>query len=418
MICAACVFKQSMKDFIKVSGASSKCDYCAAMGVCVEDLMIFGFMKERVLNILVQTSELSDYEQAMIFEGGAAEPPVFELLEFFGEYSEFAVDEFMGNFDEALSDGTGGPDESGLFALDDGSLDELNEFEIRWDKFIHSIHHQRRFFNEDVRRFCDDLFDAISIGDALEAVLIYTVKDSELLYRARIPANREDIETIAADPIKQLGPVPAVLAGSQRMTSSGVSSFYAAFDRDTCLSELRPIVGDAVISGEFRPNRELRLLDLNALTTLPKPDDVFADDYLNKSHARAFFSELVFQLSRPSGRNTQQDYLATQVVFEYLSLRFGGQVHGIKYSSVQKNGAAECVALFPEYSSVKVDSDQVDTNTIFPESAKPAMLFFVPESLRFHRVKSVSYEGTEDDSVLDLTTSDRIMKRLFPEKRC
>ena len=52
------------------------------------------------------------------------------------------------------------------------------------------------------------------------------------------------------------------------MTPNGISALYCALERETCLSEIRSITGDHVVSTALTPVAELKLLDLTALTSL------------------------------------------------------------------------------------------------------------------------------------------------------
>ena len=299
--------------------------------------------------------------------------------------------------------------------MDDGNLEDLNDFENRWGGFINSIKHQKRFFNELALSFCNDLFSTIIDDDQLLPSLVVDLPITQALYRARVAYSVTDIETIDEDPTRELGAVPAQLATSQRMTPAGVSAFYAAFDRNTCISELRPIVGDSVISGEFRPIRALKLLDLDALKDIQINDDIFSDRWKMLSHAYTFFPELVFKLTRPSSRHNQHDYLTTQIIFEYLSTEFGSQIDGIIYPSIQTNGDSYSVALFPERSIANNGTISLENTDSFQENS--AALFFVPESIRFHRVKGARYIATEEENSVMLTTGDTVLKRLFPRER-
>ena len=61
------------------------------------------------------------------------------------------------------------------------------------------------------------------------------------------------------------------------MNAAGVPVFYGALDRETCISELRPPVGCTVVSGEFRLNDEIRVLDFKRIEKAdlgPEPDRV------------------------------------------------------------------------------------------------------------------------------------------------
>ncbi|WP_226992166.1 RES family NAD+ phosphorylase [Aliiglaciecola lipolytica] len=411
-----CVNHNTLKTFVTSHGLVASCDYCDNQDICVDDEKFEQFLLGKAKEILVTTDELSKHDQAMIFECGSPDPHVFKLFDFFESHLDLVNESFVEQFIEKVPDETNQNGYSLLYVLNDGNLDELNDFEERWYNFTHSIRHSKRFFNKLAFTFCKDLFETIVEDGQLLKHLVVDLPVTQPLYRARVGYSIADIEAIDKDPINQLGAVPAKFASSQRMTPAGVSAFYAAFDRNTCISELRPIVGDGVVSGEFRPNRALKLLDLNILKDVQINDDIFSDRWLVLSHAYAFFPELVFKLTRPSSRNNQHDYLATQVIFEFLSTEFGSQINGIIYPSIQKNGDSQCVVLFPEYSQVK-SGLLGTTNLDDPFEKNSPALCFVPESIKFHKVKSVSFEATEEDNSLMLTSSDSMLRTLFPSER-
>lgn len=394
---------------------NSDCSYCGKENICVEDEALDRFLLDKIHEILIPTSELSDYQQAIIFECGSDEISVFELGDFIEMYVPIVNGTYLEGLLERLPNDTNDNGGSILYALNDGNLEGLNDFENRWCGFINSIKHHKRFFNELALSFCNDLFSTIIDGEQLLPSLVVDLPITQALYRARVAYSVTDIETIGEDPIRELGAVPAKLATSQRMTPAGVSAFYAAFDRNTCISELRPVVGDSVISGEFRPIRALKLLDLDALKDIQIDDDIFSDRWKMLSHAYTFFPELVFQLTRPSRRHNQHDYLATQIIFEYLSTEFVSQIDGIIYPSIQTNGDSYSVALFPERSIANNGAASLENADPFQKNV--AALFFVPESIRFHRVKGASYNATEEGSSIMLTAGDMVLKRLFPRER-
>lgn len=415
MICTNCVYHNAFKRFVASTGMNSECSYCGKENICVEDEALDRFLLDKINEILIPTNELSDYQQAIIFECGSDEVSVFELGDFIEMYVSIVNGTYLEGLLERLPNDTNDNGSSVLYALNDGNLEDLNDFENHWGGFINSIQHKKRFFNKSAFSFCKDLFGTIIHEDKLLPSLVIDLPITQPLYRARIGYSVADIELISKNPISQLGAVPANLASSQRMTPAGVSAFYAAFDRNTCISELRPIVGDRVVSGEFRPIRALKLLDLNALKDIQIDDDIFSDRWKVLSHAYAFFPEMTFKLTRPSSRHNQHDYLATQVIFEFLSTEFGSQIDGIIYPSIQTNGDSYNVALFPEHSQANNGTAYLDNADPFREDN--AALFFVPESIKFHRVRSASYNATEEDNSVMLTTGDTILKRLFPEER-
>jgi hypothetical protein len=137
---------------------------------------------------------------------------------------------------------------------------------------------------------------------------------------------------------------------------------------------------------------------------------VFDDDYVQHAHATAFFKELVFQMSRPARRGVGNPYLSTQVIFEYLSVKFANQVDGIMYRSVQQDQAGECIALFPYASGVSnTASNEFPATGIF-QKKDIDRLFFVSDSVRYHRVRGVDYKQQEFEDDYVFTANDRTLK--------
>ena len=90
-----------------------------------------------------------------------------------------------------------------------------------------------------------------------------------------------DLRRIVEEIHLELGPPTGRTAKAGRMNANGISVFYGAFDRDTCLAEVRPPVGSKVVMGKFELLRPVRLLDPAAL------EDVFVQ--------RSYFDPLFAQ---------------------------------------------------------------------------------------------------------------------------
>jgi hypothetical protein len=410
MICENCVYLPSLKKFVSNNGVMENCDFCESHSVCIEDNKLSDFMLEKTDNVLVPTDCLSHYEQAMVFDCGSDEPPIFELWEFFEKISAWAVEGFMETFFENIPKETDTSGRSILYALDDGYLDDLNDFENGWEKFLLSINNKNRFFNQQATTFLNDLFAVLIVYSKLDSSIVHILDNEKSIYRARIASSKSTLKEIQLDPVKQLGPTPAHLASNQRMSPEGISVFYGALDRATCISEIRPLVGDTVISGEFRPLNQLRLLDLNGLANYKPNTDVFDENYVQHAHATAFFKELVFQMSRPARRGVSNAYLSTQVIFEYLSVKFSDQVDGIMYRSVQQDQAGECIALFSCASGVSNTASNEFPATGKFQRKDMDRLFFVLDSMRYHRVRGVAYKQQEFEDDYVFTANDRMLK--------
>lgn len=77
------------------------------------------------------------------------------------------------------------------------------------------------------------------------------------------------------------------------MTPNGISALYCALG-ETCLSEIRSITGDHVVSTALTPVAELKLLDLTALDQLEPPDLSLLDvGFREALHRKVFLGSLV-----------------------------------------------------------------------------------------------------------------------------
>ena len=208
------------------------------------------------------------------------------------------------------------------------------------------------------------------------------------------------------------------------MTPNGISALYCALERETCLSEIRSITGDQVVSAALTPISELKLLDLTVLRRVEPPALTLLDEGFRESlHRKVFLDSLVKKMSRPKARNDDLSYLSTQVVFEYLRTRFGKYVDGMVFPSVQTGGIGTNVVIFPEASRLSytpsVDPDPTD----WPEQVAvpsenpfgpPAKLAVVARSIRFHQVMAIETKAMEYDHIYSLFMSDLDRKRLGP----
>lgn len=208
------------------------------------------------------------------------------------------------------------------------------------------------------------------------------------------------------------------------MTPNGISALYCALERETCLSEIRSITGDHVVSTALTPICELKLLDLTVLARIEAPALTLLDkDFRESLHRKVFLGSLVKKMSRPKARNDELSYLSTQVVFEYLRLRFGKQVDGLVFPSVQTGETGTNVVLFPEASRLSyvppTDSDPADGPVPKAVPAEnpfepPAKLTVVTGSIRFHKVTAIETKAKEYDHIYGLFMSDLTRKRLGP----
>lgn len=298
--------------------------------------------------------------------------------------------------------------------FEDNGLLECNSYEAAWHKFTLDVRHSYRFFNTDAKAFLDSVFSfMVAERDMLKPECIRVISKGEPLYRARSASDYRGVKKIADAPASELGATPKNKASSQRMTPNGISAIYCALERETCLSEIRAITGDTVVSIAMTPINTLKFLDLTKLDQVEAPARTLLDEGCrDNQNLKAFVASLVKKMSKPKGRNDELSYLSTQVVFEYLRFRFGSQVNGLVFPSVQTGEKGTNVVLFPEASVVSAKNyrnmpfyqlpnpaaggfeGDLDQGTEDPFEAG-AILYCVSGSLRFHRVTAIETKADE-----------------------
>jgi hypothetical protein len=426
MICVECVTPEQFKALISSVGKEAHCHYCKNIGKTIERASLFQHIEELFCENIATEDDLSSYEYGMLYEGGSDDITVeqdFEIVlsDWFELGEEPYFDDLCESFSiEFVTDEKG---RASHFYSDDGQL-EQNRYEDRWKKFVTDIEHAHRFFNPSAKSFLDSVFTHLcSADDILKAECMRTIEKGTSLFRARAASTHDEIKAIAENPASQLGPVPKRKARSQRMTPDGISALYCALDRETCLSEIRSITGDNVVSIAMTPINHLNLLDLTKLNALTGPSLTILDmGYRESLHRKGFVDSLVKKMSKPKGRNEELSYLSTQVVFEYLRLRFGGQVDGLVFPSVQTGEKGTNVVFFPERSVVSARNyrDTYDDEFAMPPKPEPEIQPFEPEatlyclsgSLRFHKVQAIETKAVEHTHIFDLFMSDLTKKRL------
>lgn len=422
MICIDCVTPEPLKKIISKHGTISTCQYCRNDGIAVSPKLLFDYILERAEENTANEDNLSSYEYGMLFDCGVDDIPIGFLDDVLADWMNLGDESYFDDLYKyaptELKLNNRGMDRH--YFGDDGLL-EMNFYEEMWKEFIGGISHSHRFFNPSAKGFLDSVFASLfGDGNELKPKCVRTIQRGEPLYRARTASTYADAETIASDPVRQLGPPPKDRACSQRMTPYGISALYCSLERETCLSEIRPITGDKAVSIAMTPINQLKLLDLTKLGLVDPPDLSLLDKgFRDALHLKTFINSLVKKMSKPKGRNDELSYLSTQVVFEYLRLSFDSQIDGLVFPSVQTGEQGINVVLFPEASVVssknfKDMTDHEATGTAesdfepeeknqFEEEAK---LYCVSGSIRFHKIKAVETKADEYEEIAELSMSD------------
>ncbi|AUZ55965.1 hypothetical protein B1L07_13700 [Stenotrophomonas acidaminiphila] len=126
------------------------------------------------------------------------------------------------------------------------------------------------------------------------------------------------------------------VAQAGRANPAGLSYLYAASDRETAISEVRPTVADLVAVGRFEPACGFKLVDLSDPRSLISPFRLDLGALGNVRDAMGLLTMLSEDLTRPTPPHRAfYDYLATQYLCELIKT-IG--YDGVRYRSSLKEG--------------------------------------------------------------------------------
>ena len=402
-ICNNCVENEILSEEIKKQGKHGICDHCGEPGQITE----LEDLADRINDVIQEHFQLTP---------GYPEEPVELFLYKEGEWEQrgdpadiligiiAGVDEPIAekltsilsgkHTYEAAKDGVENP--YGLEAMyEEREVFDLG-FQIAWGEFQREIQSKSRFFSVTAEHVLARIFESLdALGTHDNRPIIATLRpcDQErYIWRGRTARATQEVEKILREPVKELGPPPSHLARAGRMNADGISVFYGAMEKCTCISELRPPVGSSVVIGKFSVTRTVKLLDLGALADTYVSTSHFDPKFLEHKSRAIFLKRLVGEISKPVVPEEERvEYLATQAVAEFLANKASPKVDGIIFPSSQTGGKGRNVVLFnhargvvahdlPVNSTVEVsmpirtytDDEDITWDTILVEETVPS----------------------------------------------
>ena len=397
-VCHDCIGDDFLSLEVKATGTPINCTYCD----CTKEAISIDSLSDRVHGVIhehfVRTSNEPDLMDTILIrqgvidvwlpDGQQTQHLIFDLANVSDEIAEDVAEILAGRYAyQAAKDGDENPygDEA---HYEERSPDDT-EFRSSWESFCHEIMYEERFFPRSAEPVLKKIFgglDDLSTYDGTPVISKVTSLDEDFqIWRARTAQSDKEIATILESPDMQLGPPPSSSAEVGRMNPKGVSVFYGATCPKTCIAEVRPPVGSHVVLGRFRLLREVKLLDLGALSRVFANSSHFDPKYGFMAAKTSFIRHLVSEISRPvMPTEVDREYLPTQYVASYLAQREGPNLDGIIFPSTQGGGDQQNIALFnhargvdtsrlPKGSEMKVyihspsdeDDDDDDHITIF-----------------------------------------------------
>jgi hypothetical protein len=195
--------------------------------------------------------------------------------------------------------------------------------ESSWEKFMSSIKNINRFHSNHINL---DLLSEFFCSSQMQLII---QRDSESLFRARI----SDETGIRKE---DMGPPPTKLATAGRANSAGISCLYLANDTVTTLHEIRARDLDYISIASFRPNKDLKIVDLSNLDNI-SPFSQGSFDYEWFAINMSILKKISIEIAKPLRRqDSELDYLPAQYISDFVkSLGFDGICYK---STLNKNG--------------------------------------------------------------------------------
>ena len=359
-ICYDCIGDEFLSEEVKTNGSPIQCSYCSSSSktISLEDLSsrVHGVVEDHFGRT---PSEPNWMDTILMREGvigiwlpGGQQPEdlIFDIANVSQEIAGDVASTLSGRYEyRAGKSGEENPYGSEAY-YEESSPDDQN-FHHGWKSFRNELMYRERFSPQSAEPILAEIFgdlEALTTHDGTPVVREVTPPDQGYsIWRARIAQSDEELKTILEFPDQQLGSPPSSSAEVGRMNAKGVSVFYGAMDPNTCVAEVRPPVGSNVVLGRFKLLREVKLLDLGALSKIFADSSYFEPDYAVKNGRASFIRHLVSEISRPvMPRDIDREYLPTQFVASYLAHRATPNLDGMIFPSSQTAGDGQNIVLF------------------------------------------------------------------------
>jgi len=353
-VCEHCIDDPFLKTSIKESGKVKSCTYCGrqAKGIGIE------FLASEVNEKFKKYFEPGEWipSPRTVDDSEDDDAPYYTQE---GEAATFRIREIV-DADETIADDIleilkrKARDEQGdsFYEQMGYTLKEFHSVDSKalWETFCYWVKHRERFFSEESKIMLDELFadfTEFSTNDGSKLIRRITEKDGLKIFRARESRRPIDRLRIILSPQEEMKYPPSLIATAGRLNPSGISVFYAALDRDACVAELRPPVGSAVISSEYRITRPMMILDLTALSKMHRLISYFDPEYEKKRDHLEFLRSFESEISKPIlPDEVEIEYIPTQVFASYLQYAFSSPIQGIIYSSTQAGRDHKNIVVF------------------------------------------------------------------------
>lgn len=367
-ICADCIGDDFLSQRIMEEGEKQQCSYCENKLQTWSLPVVAGIVAEAFNDHYIRTPDEPDSMQQMMLADNEfnydwyrdGDPTVYAIMgaldcsenlaNSIQEYLEWKYAD-----KESLEMGEECEFASEAHYMEKSPYD--GEWHEEWNDFERILKQEARFFNPTAQKLLLSVFGDIEnmITNAGRPVIVDAGPDHEIsgFFRARVFYSDKSLKQGLMRPDIELGPPPFGVARAGRMNAHGISVFYGADTAEGAIAEVRPVVGSQTLVGRFKLIRPIKLLDFSALESVSELGSIFDPEYTNRCARKTFLWSLMRRMSRPvMPADEGIEYLATQVLVDFLANGLSVELDGVLFPSVQTNKSSTNVVLFHKSSKV------------------------------------------------------------------
>lgn len=357
-VCDDCIEDDHLKQVIRSAANHDACDYCGRNGVaCAAPL-------ESVVEVVVDTLT---YFFAQPAEAGVPRDNGEWLID--GTSTQEALDDLgLDGQPELIDDIVNSIYNDAWVEAAGGHWATSHNHEVlrdSWMSFVEVVKHQSRFFFQNSKKSAISGPQELEPASLLKAVrsiisscgLLRKIPANTTFFRVRERHGDEDWKPDA----EAMGAPPSERARAGRMNPAGISYFYSAVEKATAVAEVVKGPPTRVVAARFESARELIVIDLISLPSLPS---IFDTARRELRESVLFLRNFVKSISQPVRKDGQEhlDYVPSQVVSEYFAVVMRAPkrrtIDGLLYPSAVRPGGKNLV-LFPTDRSPEIRFDQI-----------------------------------------------------------
>jgi len=335
-LCALCIGDGPLKQWLEANGTAGECDFdlshTAVQCTTVDEFAEFAdeWFRENYQPGADTTIIDPDPDSDRVYHGTEGEP-----YEDIFSYELSADDDVLQAVIAALPDAShweiadGGEafytdahnfesveEARGREKADQDDYWFTNRYTLEWEDFCQKVQFSSRFFG--IKERLDDLFGKPEEYGEGPIRPIYDLPVGQTVFRARVLNDDLTEDAIEARPASCLSQPPANRTQPGRMNVELIPAFYAAFSAETAISELRPGIDDEIAVGQFITRAPLRVFDFTVFDRRAE-----GPVRLNQHSRYDFIDQMQAEISKPvRTHERQREYIATQIVAEYLQTYF------------------------------------------------------------------------------------------------